>query len=274
MIAAVRIALGSLALAFAAVVVAWPARARAYPRPLPFTFLADTLAPGDVELQQWTDLTPLRELVGAGREPYLASALQVQLSIGVRDRVQLDLAATFAPGAGGPAGARFEDTGAGLRQRVTVLLAEPREWPIDVALVGELTENERAFELEVRLVAQLAFDRLRLAVNVGAEHAWYYAGGRDLVATPSVGATFEVSARLELGVEGWLRRRGPYDPSPAARTYALGPQVYAGPTALVRFGKAWWAIGAYHRLTDLDHELAPGDPYGGIWVRSMIGVGL
>ena len=43
---------------------------------------------------------------------------------------------------------------------------------------------------------------------------------------------------------------------------------------MINFGNLWWAVGAYFRVTDFSHTLAPGEPYGPVYVRSMIGYDL
>jgi len=43
---------------------------------------------------------------------------------------------------------------------------------------------------------------------------------------------------------------------------------------MINFGRLWWAVGAYLRVTDPSHNLVPGEPYGPVYVRSMIGYDL
>jgi hypothetical protein len=43
---------------------------------------------------------------------------------------------------------------------------------------------------------------------------------------------------------------------------------------LFSFDKAWWAVGVYARLSGAGHDLEPGEPYGRVWLRSVIGFDL
>jgi hypothetical protein len=118
---------------------------------------------------------------------------------------------------------------------------------------------------------QKRLDRLRIAANVSGELELYFSKQRDLVLNPSLGATYEITPSLHLGVDSWLRGEYPQHPRPATRTFGLGPAAYVGPAVMFHFDKLWWAIGAYVRVTDFSHDLQPGEPYGPVYVRSMIG---
>ena len=56
------------------------AAARANPRPLPFTYIYETLPAGDAEVELYTDLTPLR-LVDPSANPGTYLATQYQLEV-------------------------------------------------------------------------------------------------------------------------------------------------------------------------------------------------
>lgn len=96
---------------------------------------------------------------------------------------------------------------------------------------------------------------------------------KDLVLNPTLGATYEVTPTLHVGAEGWMRIEFP-NPAPPSRPYALGPAGYVGPALLLNFGKLWWSTGFYARVTDVDHTMQPGEPYGPIWIRTIIGLSL
>jgi hypothetical protein len=91
------------------------------------------------------------------------------------------------------------------------------------------------------------------------------------VLNPSLGATYEVTPKVHLGLDSFLLGEYPLHPKPVTRTFGLGPEAYVGPAVMVNFGKLWWSVGAYRRVTDFSHELQPGEPYGPFWFRSMIG---
>jgi len=250
--------------------------AHANPRALPFTYTTDTLAPGQAELEQGVDLVPLRAVSPSTSKLtyYLATAFQTELEIGLADRLELALYITLAPSISPEqlSGTALLPDGNGIKQRIRYIFAEPGEWPIDVGVYGELSENEREVELEGKILLQRRFDRLRVAANLWAEYELYFARDtegrhqRDVVLHPTLGATYEVSPKLHLGVDSWLRGEYPTNPSPMTRTFGLGPEFYAGPAVMMSFGKVWWCVAAYARLTDTGHELQAGEPYGKLLV--------
>lgn len=259
-------------------VAASAATAAANPRALPFTYTTDTLPEGKVEVEQYVDLQPLRAVdpVTGSRAWYLPSAFQTEIEIGLTDRLELGLYMTFVPDPGEQFLNKtlFPGTGNGLKQRLRYVFAEPGAWPIDVGVYGELVENEREIELEAKVLLQKRFDRLRVAANVSSEYELYYSEQREWVLNPSLGVTYEVTPSFHLGVDSWLRGEYPTNPKPPRRTFGLGPQAYVGPAAMFNFGRIWWAVGAYVRVTDFSHELQVGEPYGPVYVRSMIGYDL
>lgn len=252
--------------------------AHANPRPLAFTYTTDTLPPGDVELEQYVDMTPLRALspTSGGEESFLASAFQTEIEIGLAPRLELGLYLTYVPDFGDAYAnqTKLAGAGTGMKQRLRYILAEPGAWPIDVGVYGEIVENEREIELEAKLLLQRRFDRLRLAANLTAEYELYFSAQREIVLAPSIGASFEISPKLHVGLEGWLRSEYPTNPAPAMRTFGLRPQAYVGPTLMVDVGKLWWTIGASARVTEVAHDLDPGEPYGRVWIRSIVGYSL
>jgi hypothetical protein len=254
------------------------ATAGANPRALPFTYTSDTLAKGRVEIEQYVDLTLLRAFGSSstGVEWYLPSAFQTEIEIGLADRLELGLYMTLVsdPGEQFASKALFPGTGNGLKQRLRYIFADPGALPIDLGVYGELAENEREIELEAKLLVQRRFDRLRIAANLSGELDQYFTGQRELVVNPSLGATFEVNPRLHLGIDSWLRGDYPRNPPPSNRTFGLGPQAYVGPAVMTSFGKLWWAVGAYVRVTERSHHLQIGEPFGPFYVRSVIGYDL
>ena len=264
---------------FAVVLVAaFAAKASANPRALPFTYTTDTLPKGGVEIEQYVDLALLRAVssTSTGVEWYLPSAFQTEIEIGLADRLELGLYMTFVPDPGEQFASKalFPGTGNGLKQRLRYILADPGAWPLDVGLYGELVENEREIEVEGKLLLQRRFDRLRVAANVSGEYEFYFAGQREIVLNPSLGVTYEVTPSFHLGIDSWLRGEYPRNPPPSTRTFGLGPQAYVGPAVMFNFGKLWWAVAGYVRVTEFSHHLQIGEPYGPLYVRSMIGYDL
>ena len=256
-------------------VVAASETGHANPRALPFTYTTDTLPAGGVEIEHYVDLVPLRAISPASSRPqwYLPAAFQTEIEIGLADRLELGLYMTFVPDAGEQLASKalFPGVGNGLKQRLRYLLADPDAWPIDVGVYGELVENEREIEIEAKLLLGKRLGRLRIAANLSGELELYFSEQRELVINPSLGATYEITPSFHLGLDSWLRGEYPRNPAPAMRSFGLGPQAYLGPAVMMNLGKLWWAVGAYARVTDVGHDLQPGEPYGPIYVRSMIG---
>ncbi|HVV87438.1 MAG TPA: hypothetical protein VHE35_30560 [Kofleriaceae bacterium] len=259
--------------------------ASANPRVLPFTYTTDTLAPGTAELEQTVDLVPLVGLDPSTGLPgyYLASAFQTELELGVAERLELALYITYQPTISPELIANqaklFDANGA--KQRLRYTFAPAGAWPVDVGVYGELSENEREVEVEGKLLLERRFGRLRVAANLWAEYELYFARDpatgehqRDVVLNPTLGASYELSPKVHLGIDSWLRGEYPTNPAPATRTFGLGPAYYVGPAIMASFAKVWWTVGAYGRVTDTGHELAPGEPYGKVWFRTMIGYDL
>ena len=261
-------------LALLATVLA-PALAAANPRALPFTYTTDTLPEGGVEIEQYGDLQPLRATEPGDptkRISYLGSAFQTEIEIGLLTRLELGLYFTIAPdpGSGYADKAEFPGIGTGLKQRLRYVFADLGEWPVDVGLYGEITEKTNEIELECKLLLQRRFDRLRVAANLSAEYEFTLENTRAVVLNPSFGVTYEVTPSFSLGVDSWLRHDGADD----ATGFNAKTQVYVGPAVMASFGKLWWAVGAYARATDFGHTLEPGESYGKVYVRSMIGYNL
>jgi hypothetical protein len=241
------------------------------------TYTTDVLPTGHVELEQYADLVSMRAFVSSSeKQTYLASAFQTEIEIGLCDRLELGLYLTFVPTYGDRYGSQTvpAGSGTGMKQRLKYLLADPDEWPIDIGVYSELVETESEIELEAKLLLQKRFGKLRVAANLTGEMELYFSRQRDLVLAPSAGATYEVTSALSLGLEGLLRGEYPQNPKPPTRTFGLGPQAYLGPTVLYNFGKLWWSTGVYTRVTDVGHALQPGEPYGRIWVRTVLGYDL
>jgi hypothetical protein len=249
--------------------------ARANPRPLPFTYTYETLADGEMELEQYADLTPVKALSAANGATawYGATQFQTEFEYGITKRLELGLYVTLVPSAGNAFTNVPQMTeGNGIKQRLRVRLAEEGRWPLDVALYGELVENEREIEIEAKIILQRRIGDLRAVANLWAEREYYFENRRDWVLNPTLGLTYQVTPVFHPGVEGWMRAEFP-DPAPSPRPFNVGPHVYAGPTMMFSFGRLWWSTGVYLRATDFGRSLAAGDAFGSVWFRTVVGVG-
>ena len=235
--------------------------ASANPRALPFTYTTDTLAQGQVEIEQYVDLDPLQQRDRAPRRP---PTREYTSRVGVpdrdRDRHRRSPRARPLLHADPRARARkrlrrltFPGTGNGIKQRLRYIFADPNEWPIDVGLYGEVTENEREVEVEGKLLLQRRFGDVRVAANLSSEYEYYYSAPARLRARPV--ARRDVRDHPEAATPAstrFLRGEYPLHPKPATRTFGLGPEAYVGPAVMMNFGKLWWAVSAYAPVADLE----------------------
>jgi hypothetical protein len=248
--------------------------ASANPRPLPFTYPHEQLVTGATELEQFVDFTTAKATDDtSGKDAqYGMFQFQTEFEHGITDRLELGLYVMYAPSA--PRG--FRDTpepieGNGMKQRLRYKLADTGVWPIDVAVYGELVENEREFELEGKLILQRRLGIARIMANVTAEQEFYYNGEHDFVFNPSAGVTFEATPAIQPGIEWWMRAEFPED---AEREGSPDTQHYVGPALLLQMGPLWWTNGVYLRVSHWDdNDAAPHAGFGKLWIRSVIGYG-
>src|SRR5260370_20753757 len=155
-------------------VLACSAGALASPRPLPFTYPYETLGEGELEVELYGDMTPLRVLANRGQstgrhlwEP--AYQLQSEFEYGVTDRVELGFYQVFeaTPVDGGSNTMTFD----GFKWRVRTRLAEAGEWPVDVALYLELETLHDEYSLEEKVILAKRFGRAHWMANLWVEES-------------------------------------------------------------------------------------------------------
>ncbi len=262
------------AVLFAALVL--PRFARATPKVSPFTYGYETLGEGEVEIEQYADLTPLKAQNAASGAPvwYGATQFQTELEYGITDRYELGLYVTLVPSpSSGLTGTAETMEANGVKQRLRMRLAEPGAWPVDIGLYGEVVENEREIELEAKVIVQRRIGRLLALTNLVAEREYYFVNRREWVLSPTASLSYQVTPSIFPGVEGWMRVEWP-DPAMHPRAWNLGPIGYVGPTFSVSFGRVWWTTGAYVRVNTPMRSLEPGESYGNFWGRTIVGVEL
>jgi hypothetical protein len=270
-----RAVLGAIVTGLFATIVAREARAN--PRPLPYTYIYETLPKGDAEVELYTDLEPLR--VNEGGDPgslggsiwYLSSQFQLEIEYGLTDRLELGLYMTLAPTDPALENLPRMPEGTGIKQRLRYRFADAGQWPIDLAVYGELTENQSEIELEGKIILQRRLGLFRIAANAWVEREYYYAGQREWVLNPAAGVVFEKWITAQPGIEYWMHAEY------AGTNLALGPDHFLGPTVILQFGKIWWSTGVYLHLNGLNtlaaNPMVIGDPFGGpIWVRTIVGI--
>jgi len=255
-----------------------PNAGRATPKYAPFTYPYETLGEGQVEIEQYADLVPLkaRQGVSGAEQGYAATQFQTELEYGITDHLELGLYLTLSP----PPTQALVDfapvltEGNGIKQRLRLRIAEPDELPLDIGLYGEVVENDHEIELEAKVILQKRIDPLRLMLNAAGEREFYFDGHNEWVFKSSLAASYQVTPSIFPGVEAWMRKEWRDADDAQSTAFNFRPAVYVGPTISLNFGRVWWATGAYFRVTDLDHTLQPGDIYGNVWVRTIVGLDL
>jgi hypothetical protein len=266
--------------------------AGATPRPLPFTYPNETLNQGELELELYTDVNPLRVQVDQN-DPTKGGLwapeykLQSEFEYGLTDRVELGFYQVFdaPPVPGGDNSFLFD----GLKWRVRTRLAEPGQWPVDVGLYLELETMHDEASLEGKVNLQRRFGPFRWAANLWVEETLSrpldtVAHGRaaHFIIDPTTGVTLQVTPTFHPGIEFWAR--GQIEPSagPLCAGAAVGcdqqhentrVHYYLGPTAHLNFGRFWWSAGLYAHLNGPETP-SVGAAYGPIWFRSVLGMDL
>ena len=254
--------------------------AGATPRVLPFTYPYETLPSGKLEVEQYADIIPMRverenadgTLDGVTGMRYV---LQTELEYGLTDRVEFAWYFTFKQGATSDTPfLRFS----GMKQRVRVRLAESGEWPIDVALYGEIAEFHDEFEFEEKILLAKRFGAFSVLANLWVEQEWYFQTDETkYIYNPTIGVTYELSPRFFTGFEYWARGRFDSTSDDVMSTSSdapTGTRHYAGPTFLAQRGNFFVSLGVYLRLDDIADSAVVGDQYGKVWIRTLIGIEL
>ena len=168
----------------------------------------------------------------------------------------------------------------GFKFRARTRLGELGEWPVDVGLYFEVATLHDELELEAKLLLQRRFGRLRWMGNLWVEEEFdrpfdSKGQGRALkfVVNPTTGLTYQIIPSFHLGVEYWAR--GQLSPSGETDQARNNARVhhFVGPAFHFNFGRVWWSLGTYANVNDSDKP-QPGDTYGPVWIRSLLGVDL
>lgn len=260
------------------VVLAAATTAHANPKPLPFSYMHAIQPEGAFELETYTDMSPVRVAreTDNGTEAVtgVRAELQVEMEVGLAERLELGWYFVFRQGASGR-GAALEFKG--LKQRLRWQLAPEGEWPIDVALYGEIGELDDEIEIEQKLILSKRLGAVRLAVNLWFEQEYYFQDDLwKLVYHPTAGVAYELSPTATLGLEYWVRGRfdDNVEPLATATVDTTDPVHYLGPTLLLVTGGPWFSLGAYVRLDGLPDAAVVGDPFGKLWFRAIVGFDL
>ena len=253
--------------------------AAANPHPLPYSYPYQTLPKGKIEVEEIADLVPMRvarEKEDGTRDAVTAvrSQLQTELEIGVQDRLELALYFSFHQSATADTPAmRFD----GMKQRLRYRFAEEGDLPIDMGVYFEVAELYNEVELEQKLLLSKRFGYLTSVCNLWVEQEYYFQTQEwKLIYNPTLGATYEFSPNLMLGLEYWARGRFNKAAAETGQANSDSPTAarhYLGPTLMLQSGEAWWSTGVYARLDNLTQSAKAEEPYGKVWVRTMVGLG-
>ena len=257
--------------------------AQATPRTLPFSYPYETLPKGSLELEEYTDVNPLRVVAdpadaSAGNMWSLGYQLTTEFEYGLSDRVELGLYQVFeaSPQPGGDNALIFD----GLKWRVRTRLAEANAWPVDVSLYFELETMHDELALEGKVNLQKRLGPVRLLSNLWVEEAFVRpldtkAHGREaeFIVNPTAGASVEVTPTFQPGIEYWARGQlSANGDTPRGRANSR-VHHFLGPTVHLNFGRLWWSGGLYASLNSLRTPV-PGSEWGPVWFRSVIGLDL
>jgi hypothetical protein len=166
-----------------------------------------------------------------------------------------------------------------LKQRLRYRFAEEGDLPLDMGLYFEVAEFYNEVELEEKLLLSRRFGYLTTVANLWVEQEYYFQTQEwKLIYNPTVGAHYEFSPSFMLGLEYWARGRFDQADASAAQGQGTsdspnGARHFLGPTVLLQSGEAWWSTGVYARLDNLGKDLQAEDPYGKVWIRTMVGMG-
>jgi hypothetical protein len=254
----------------------------ANPHPLPYSYPYQTLPQGKIEVEEIVDLVPVRvsrEKLDGTRDAVTALRyqLQTELELGITDRLELGLYFAFRQGATADTPAlRFE----GMKQRLRYRFAEEGDLPLDIGVYLEVAEFYNEVELEQKLLLSRRFGYLTAVANLWVEQEYYFQDQEwKLIYNPTAGAVYEFSPSFMLGLEYWARGRfddaasASGEATPATSDSPSGTRHYLGPTFLLQSGEAWWSTGVYARLDHFSEDAAADDPYGKVWIRTMVGLG-
>jgi hypothetical protein len=255
-------------------------QASASPRTLPFSYPYETLAEHTTEVELYGDMTPLRVNAvpgdpSKGRIYEPAYVLQTEFEYGITDKWELGLYQQFVanPQDGGTNSMTFD----GFKWRIRHRFSEAGELPVDVAVYLELETLHDELALEGKIILAKHFGSWHWMANLWAEEEDRrpYDGQHSLVfiINPTTGITYQVSPVVHFGAEYWAR--GALDTSGEARLDAINDRVhhFVGPTFHANFGELWWTLGLYADLNNVNNP-QPGEAYGAMWMRSVIGINL
>lgn len=247
---------------------ALPCTARANPHALPFSYPYATSPQGGVELEQHLDFVPLRvERQGDAGTDAVTSArfnLVTEIEYGITDRLEFGGYLVAQQAAGSSVQPLVFQ---GIKQRLRYRFGAPGQLPVDVGVYFEVAEFHNEIELEQKLLLEFQRPGWTVQSNLWVEQEYYFQEDRWLyVYNPTLGAALELTPCATAGLEYW--NRGHFDRAFSETVH------YLGPAAHFKAGEAWATAGLYARLDTLGSAQRVGDPWGQVWLRVLLGIGL
>ncbi|HEX2733484.1 MAG TPA: hypothetical protein VHM70_17860 [Polyangiaceae bacterium] len=241
--------------------------AQASPHPLPYSYSTSTNPAGGLELEQHLDFVPVRVAregdTGTDAVTSARFISQTEVEYGLTDKVELAWY-FFSQQAAGATTQPLEFKG--VKQRIRARLLSPVEYPVGLGVYFEVAELNTQIELEQKILLDVQRAGWTLLSNLWVEQEYLFQEDKwEFIYNPTLGAAYELTPNFSLGLEYWAH--GSFDKPSDTRHYL-------GPTFLAKSSAIWFSTGLYTRLDSLGSELSPGDPWGRIWWRSMMGIDL
>jgi hypothetical protein len=251
------------------------ATARATPHDLPFSYPYATNPAGELEVEQYTDLTPV-PVYNSNGNPTTAPAatLVTEIEYGLTDNLELGLYFQLSdnPGqwlTGSPTQPEAPLGFDGVKQRIRYRIGHAGQLPVDTSLYLEIAELQNEIEIEGKINLEKNFGRWKFLVNLWAEREFYTTGIQEWVLNPTAGFSFQLVPSFHLGLEYWMHAElgGP------ASTYNTEPHHYLGPAALFQSTHFWVSVAPYLRIDRVGQATPSGVDalYGPVWIRTVFG---
>ena len=225
-----------------------PALARADRRSFGYTYEYATLPEGATELEIWH--TQARDTWHSDSPQRFEEKLEIEY--GVTDRFDMAMYTVFAESSDENLhldAVRIEN-----RYR----FADRGQWPVDTIAYLELAKDFDAsiYEIEGKAIVSRDFDKLLVAANAIGEIAFgNNVPHRDLSLGWSVGASYEITPKLRLGVETWGANEDNPDGNGSTLRAAVGPAISLAPSSKFWLaGTAGWGIASTFESDDFSGE--------------------
>ncbi len=231
-----------------ALIVMFPVLARADRRSFGYTYEYATLPEGQTEVEIWH--TQARDTWHSDTPERFEEKLEIEY--GVTDRYDVSMYTVFA-----------ESTDENLHLDAVRIenryrFADRGEWPVDTIAYVELAKDFGAsiYEIEAKAIVSRDFGPLLIAANAIGEVAFgNNVPHRDLSLGWSVGASYEVTPKLRLGVETWGANEDNPDGIGTTTRASIGPAISVAPSSkLWLAGTAGFGIGSTFESDDFAGE--------------------